>query len=394
MRVPFTHAFSCDWASHSQKFISEVCSPQGPVFADMLKRNTEEIPYVDVYVCGFPCTPYSTLRRHKTRLMKDPAAKPFWPALNVVKAKKPATVVLENVLGLAKVMNRIVKDLKTLKGYYVSIFTMDPKDFGEPISRPRYYFLCIREDRAVRASVEHMEKFITSCLKKMQKPVTEDATAIMLPNSDPEVCKVLASAHKKRNGRPGVRATRSPRWRKKHAKFAAAKRVRQSGDGDMAVTTERGRDAWSLLKAHHGARKLVADVSQSIERAAVRTDGCLPTITPKGCCCVGDLMRPLIGAEKLLVHGFPLHKMSTPRSLTHAQLGNMGGNTMHLMSVGFVMLVGLKLVVSGSQGVSSDAPAKVVFVGASNKAGKDVDRKRRLPASGSRISRMAKRLRR
>ena len=163
----------------------------------------------------------------------------------------------------------------------------------------------------------------------------------------------------------------------------------------MAVTSERCRDAWRLLTAHHGARKLVADVSQSIERAGVRTDGCLPMITPQGCCCVGDLNRPVIGAEKLLVHGFPLHKMSIPQSLTHNKLGKMGGNTMHLMSVGFVMIVGLKLVVSGSQGVSSDAPAQVVFVDveACSNAGKDGGHKRRRPASGSRKSRMAKRLR-
>ena len=63
----------------------------------------------------------------------------------------------------------------------------------------------------------------------------------------------------------------------------------------------------------------------------------------------------MIRAEKLLVHGFPLHKMAIPCSIAQNQLGNMGGNTMHLMSIGFVLLLGLGLVRRGGQGVASAA---------------------------------------
>ena len=379
MMIPLFHAFSCDWAPHVQKFIKAVCPPQGPIYQDMLKRQESDVPDVDLYVCGFPCTPYSHLRRHRTRLMAEPAAKPFFAVLRLIKAKRPATFVLENVLGLRKVMDRIVADLKRVPGYYVFVFAVDPKEFGEPISRPRIYILGVRQDKAVCQESGRLGEFIASCIQRVSKPVVGDATAIMLPNSHPEVLKVVAT--NKPNTRAKARAkavTKEPQWKRKHAAFAAASKVRASGVA-MSLPSERSRDAWRLLQARHGGKDLVADVSQSVERAAVRTDGCLPTVTPKGTCCVAKLGRSLTGAEKLLVHGFPLHKMVIPRGVTQTDLGNMGGNTMHLKSVGFVMAVGLGLMASGRQGVASEAKTEVAFIGMADPRPKVKKRPRSLP---------------
>ena len=48
--------------------------------------------------------------------------------------------------------------------------------------------------------------------------------------------------------------------------------------------------------------------------------------------------------EKLLLHNFPIHRMRLPAALTDEALGDMGGNTMHLKSVGLAVLLGVGLV--------------------------------------------------
>ena len=83
--------------------------PEGPLFQNMLTRKVDDIPDMDLYVCGFPCTPFSSLRRHKTRLLKEAAAKPFLELLKVLQGRKPALAVLENVVGIEAVMQKVCR---------------------------------------------------------------------------------------------------------------------------------------------------------------------------------------------------------------------------------------------------------------------------------------------
>ena len=76
--------------------------PEGPLFQNMLTRKVDDIPDMDLYVCGFPCTPFSSLRRHKTRLLKEAAAKPFLELLKVLQGRKPALAVLETLWALRR----------------------------------------------------------------------------------------------------------------------------------------------------------------------------------------------------------------------------------------------------------------------------------------------------
>ena len=52
-------------------------------------------------------------------------------------------------------------------------------------------------------------------------------------------------------------------------------------------------------------------------------------------------MLPL---EKLLVHLFPLHMMKIPADVSDAALSSLGGNTMHLKSVGLALAIGIHLM--------------------------------------------------
>ena len=107
MGIKHVHKFSCDWKKPVRDFIAAVSPPEGPIFQNMLTRKMDDIPDMDLYVCGFPCTPFSTLRRHKTRLLQEAAARPFLVLLKVLKARKPALAVLENVVGIEAAMQKV-----------------------------------------------------------------------------------------------------------------------------------------------------------------------------------------------------------------------------------------------------------------------------------------------
>ena len=78
MGIPHEHVFSCDWKEHVREFIKATCPPTGKIFTDMLKRCMDDIPAHEVYIAGFPCTPFSTLRGHATKLLREKAAKVFF----------------------------------------------------------------------------------------------------------------------------------------------------------------------------------------------------------------------------------------------------------------------------------------------------------------------------
>ena len=109
------------------------------------------------------------------------------------------------------------------------------------------------------------------------------------------------------------------------------------------MRSERGREVFGLQTMARG-KDIIVDVSQSIGRARARTSGVLPTLTPRGVCVVGVLDRPVLPCEKLLLHGFPLHRMQIPAGVSDADLASMGGNTMHLHSVGLALLMGISLL--------------------------------------------------
>jgi hypothetical protein len=102
-------------------------------------------------------------------------------------------------------------------------------------------------------------------------------------------------------------------------------------------------DAWAL-QVIANPLLTTADVSQSIRRIPCREDGCLPTVTPGGCIVVRPLNRAMIGLEKLLVHGFPVHRLVIPEMVTESDLHRLGGQTMRVQCVAAAILVGCVLV--------------------------------------------------
>ena len=328
MGIPHRHIFSCDVDGVVRSFIQSASPPEDKVYEDMLQRSVADLPDIDVYVAGFPCTPYSLLRRHSTRMFKEKAARPYFELLKVLRAKRPALAILENVLGLRSVLPKVLRDLKRLRCYNIIYFILNPTHFGEPVSRPRYYFLLIRQDASALADTKYMVDFCTKCLSGVQSPVTQHVVKRMLPNNNPQVQAFFqeAAMRKRKASQRGVPVSQS------------------ASTSSMPWNTGRQQAVWSRVQQQMGTNDVIANVSQSISRCSPRTDGVCPTITPNGSFIVGVAQRPVLPCEKLLLNGFPLHRMKIPASVSKAALGRMGGNTMHLHCVGLVLLMGISLL--------------------------------------------------
>ena len=64
----------------------------------------------------------------------------------VLQASQPKLVILENVLGLLKVLKDIVSHLRTVGPYHILILTVCPSRLGVDVRRPRFYILMLRRD--------------------------------------------------------------------------------------------------------------------------------------------------------------------------------------------------------------------------------------------------------
>ena len=182
--------------------------------------------------------------------------------------------------------------------------------------------------------------FCAKCLGAASAPVKDHVSTRMLPNDHPEV---LAFLRQQAQTRP--RREKRTKWQKAHEKFRQQVPAFRGGlQSTMPLASARQREVWTLLQQQAGTDNIIADVSQSIDRVHPGRDGVSSTITPHGILCVGSLKRVAIPIEKLLLHAFPIHRVTIPSSVSNDALGRMGGNTMHLQCVGLALLMGISLL--------------------------------------------------
>jgi len=107
-----------------------------------------------MYVCGFPCQPFSSL--HAINYQKDPNTKDKRKNMvnhcyDVIKIKQPCCFVLENVPKLVtedggRKFKSILKKLSTLGPYEINHAILNTADFDVPQMRKRLYIVGIRKD--------------------------------------------------------------------------------------------------------------------------------------------------------------------------------------------------------------------------------------------------------
>lgn len=106
---------------------------------DITEIKPENIPDHDIFCAGFPCQPFSIIGKQDG--FDDDRGTLFFEIARILKAKKPAAVILENVRQLAthnkgETLKKICKTLEGI-GYAVQWRILDARNFGLPQKRER-----------------------------------------------------------------------------------------------------------------------------------------------------------------------------------------------------------------------------------------------------------------
>ena len=112
-------------------------------YADITEIPLQALPDADVITAGFPCQSFSIMGKRKG--MQDPRGTLIYYIAEIVAAKRPKLILLENVDNLESAPNEedleaIMKLFKGI-GYKMSRKVLNATDFGLPASRSRLYFV-------------------------------------------------------------------------------------------------------------------------------------------------------------------------------------------------------------------------------------------------------------
>ena len=186
--VSHRHCWSSELEEAPRDILLANTPPIGSVYKDVLGSKVQNPEYVQLYISGFSCKPFSTLH-HQSKLLGEPQAQIFWSVVDRIMAVRPACFVLENVKGIARVQSQVEKALRGKGFYLVAALKMDPSDLAEPVQRPRIYFFGIRADVA-KVSQTQLEEVLEGCWKtlkngfKVHSPRSRvPLEARMLPNT-------------------------------------------------------------------------------------------------------------------------------------------------------------------------------------------------------------------
>lgn len=203
-RIAFEHACKINKIKSVCVFTSEIKSYaiealkenfiHKKLMGDIRKINEEDIPDFDVLLGGFPCQAFSSAGQRKGFL--DTRGTLFFEIERILKAKKPAGFILENVEGLinhdkekptdkiGRTLNTILQSLKNI-GYKVTWKMLDSKNFGVAQSRKRIYIVgALKKEVSLENFIEKRVTFgqirehgleikdshFTRCLLKHFKP--------------------------------------------------------------------------------------------------------------------------------------------------------------------------------------------------------------------------------
>jgi len=117
-----------------------------------MARSVRDTMLVDVYVCGFPCQPFSSAGSHHGFSANSLTGngQVFFGAVRYIETKKPRVFLLENVQGLESASNgdcfaTVLRCLYALHGYNVYWDLLNTRNHGIPHNRPRYFFIGIAQ---------------------------------------------------------------------------------------------------------------------------------------------------------------------------------------------------------------------------------------------------------
>ena len=163
--VEFEHVFSSEIDKFAIQSIKANYNP-GILYGDIMKRDVRDVPYVDLYVAGFPCQPFSSVG--KKLGFKDTRGSVFFACTEYIRTKRPKMFILENVkhilhLDKGVVWKTILNELSKIGGYTIEWRLLNTCDYGIPQNRPRVYIIGRLEGRIcwpIKVECKNIHDFI------------------------------------------------------------------------------------------------------------------------------------------------------------------------------------------------------------------------------------------
>eukprot|EP00435_Cladocopium_sp_Y103_P013908 s3522_g3.t1 len=323
---------------------------------DLFKNNVSWLMnHLCCYICGFPCTPYSFLHVG-TQLLQDPNARQLFRILRNCRRLRPAIILLENVMGFARVLDRVLSLIRrNLDGYECAVVRLSPTQFGAPLSRKRLYFFLIRNDVLVDgAQGERFEQCILAGLSSLRMDVETTWDTLLLPNDDPFVQADIYRRHKLQQKNRQTPVNPNARWIARHQAWAEERQVNigqtaglfasRYPQAALSVSTRREMQALNLL-VQYKQEVALADTSQnlgSLPNIATKNSPVM-CLTPQGRFMSLLHQRYLLGREVCLLQGMPVHRLKLS-SFSENVLQSLGGNSMHMRCIMAAICASLKVV--------------------------------------------------
>lgn len=208
LEVKYKHVWSSEVDPRCIQMIRDNYDPD-IIYTDMTERDQDKLPEIDLYVCGFPCQPFSNMGKRKGT--RDIRGKIFYSVLETIKSSSPKIFILENVKGLVNMkgtFDRFLSMLQKISGYNIYYHVLNARDYGLPQNRERLYIVGIL-DKYEKYEFEFPEPYdyevnITDILDEDKKYKESNLTEAQLKNKNiwkSEGYKMNTQPYIFRNGR-------------------------------------------------------------------------------------------------------------------------------------------------------------------------------------------------
>jgi len=175
-RVGFKTVFANDFEARCKDTYDLNFADTPLTVEDLQEINEEDLPEFDFLLGGFPCQPFSVAGYRQGFEDERGRGNLFFDIVRILKAKKPAGFLLENVKNLHTHDNgntfRVISDTLNKIGYDIEARVLNSMEYGGvPQNRERIYIVGFRKDTGYMHNFEFPEPID---LKISIKDILED----------------------------------------------------------------------------------------------------------------------------------------------------------------------------------------------------------------------------
>lgn len=150
----------------------------------------------DLVIGGPPCQGFSSANKHH-KVIDDPRNRLYKYFIEAVTKFVPKFVVMENVRGMLKVADQVIKDYENIRTYvkgravsYIADYKLfNSQDFGVAQSRERLIYIAIRSDIAKKFKISPSSIYEDIILSNSRHPIRilNDAIDFIKPLESPRI---------------------------------------------------------------------------------------------------------------------------------------------------------------------------------------------------------------